>query len=198
MLASRVLPPIFPASPPPPDLPVATFFNIPRRYIKSTAHMGDNPANAQKRDSKSRQLLQKSNEVIESRSISTSHQTRTTNEGLPSPDPSLPSPVSGRKRIAHFRDRPIDRDTGHVENPVDSQLRLSVSSAGSGELSTHICLCQPEPKIPRPRNGKCDRALYLSRRLSQSPEVIRWQTKQCALCLQVCIAQTMADEFLSI
>jgi hypothetical protein len=30
----------------------------------------------------------------------------------------------------------------------------SGSSGSSGNSLTHICLCQPDPKIPRPRNGR--------------------------------------------
>lgn len=43
----------------------------------------------------------------------------------------------------------------------------SGSSGSSGNSLAHICLCQPDPKIPRPRNGK----LHLSITQQRKPAV---------------------------
>jgi hypothetical protein len=43
------------------------------------------------------------------------------------------------------------------EHAEDQELDDGTGNHGSdsaGPLSNHICLCQPAPKIPRPRNGK--------------------------------------------
>lgn len=50
---------------------------------------------------------------------------------------------SGRKRSASNLD--------HDESPEGSPLHVRGSS---GDSSISFCLCQPEPKVPRPRNGE--------------------------------------------
>lgn len=63
------------------------------------------------------------------------------------PEESPPS-RSARKRnagIVEEEDKEID---SHEVTPVHTR-------ASSGDSTTaHVCICQPEPKIPRPRNGK--------------------------------------------
>lgn len=49
----------------------------------------------------------------------------------------------------------IEEDKPKSDNdPTYQRSSNSAPSTGSGEFSGHICLCQPEPKIPRPRNGE--------------------------------------------
>ncbi|KAK4988689.1 RuvB ATP-dependent DNA helicase pontin [Elasticomyces elasticus] len=50
-----------------------------------------------------------------------------------------------RKRTASVIDRDKDTDT---EDPTPSHTRVS-----SGDSAAQLCLCQPDPKIPRPRNA---------------------------------------------
>ena len=50
-----------------------------------------------------------------------------------------------RKRSADA----IDRDDIHEDSPS------SHHRDGSAESLVNFCLCQPEPKVPRPRNGRC-------------------------------------------
>ncbi|KAF2005317.1 hypothetical protein P154DRAFT_357684 [Amniculicola lignicola CBS 123094] len=139
MLASRVLPPIY--RPPPPPPPVATFYNIPRRYHRSS-NMDDTRA---------LRSLRKSNRAIDPHKAPMSNPAQDSKEH-PSPLPSLSSPRVTRKRVASLEgERKTDAD--HANNMSDSKVPQSASSTGSGEHSGHVCLCQPEPKIPRPRNA---------------------------------------------
>lgn len=49
---------------------------------------------------------------------------------------------------------------------VDHRFRdlpsLSTASPGirSADSASQVCLCQPDPKVPRPRNGRCSELLY--------------------------------------
>ncbi|KAF2689063.1 hypothetical protein K458DRAFT_123371 [Lentithecium fluviatile CBS 122367] len=147
MLAGRVLPPILQALPPHTSVPpVATFFNVPRRYVKSNMQVGYNASpSSSAEDLKSPRSLRKSSRIHELRSSATTSPVQPTKEDQ-LPSPASPSPRASKKRIAHF-------EADLSESPTDSRVPASASSTGSGELSGHICLCQPEPKIPRPRNA---------------------------------------------
>lgn len=167
MLTSRVLPPIFPpppSSPPlphPPSLnehvpPIATFFNIPRRYVKSSMHSRDHDVSkSAMEDVKSSRSLRKSSRIHELRSASMPGPIEHSNGNSTLLSPAAASSqASSRKRYASFGDH-----SNGAEPDSPTELRsppLSASSTGSGELSGHLCLCQPEPKIPRPRNGESD------------------------------------------
>lgn len=151
MLASRVLPPIL--RPPSPLSPVATFFNIPRRYVKSSMQVSDNASRSSKEDTKPSGHLHNSGRVYDTRSAATSGLVERTKQGR-LPSPSTSSPRVTRKRAASYDEEPNGGDPIEGNGLGDSRAPLSASSAGSGELSGHVCLCQPEPKIPRPRNGK--------------------------------------------
>jgi len=62
------------------------------------------------------------------------------------PEESPPSRPT-RKRgvdIVEEEDKEIDN---HDTTPVHTR-------ASSGDSTAHVCICQPDPKIPRPRNGK--------------------------------------------
>lgn len=63
------------------------------------------------------------------------------------PTPTSPLEARGKKRRAHFQDDPVDTD--HVT--VTSAHRRQPSATSP---ITNFCLCQREPKIPRPRNGE--------------------------------------------
>jgi len=58
-----------------------------------------------------------------------------------------------RKRAASLVHIEEDKPKSEEDDPK-YQSSNSAPSTGSGEFSGHICLCQPEPKIPRPRNGE--------------------------------------------
>jgi hypothetical protein len=154
MLASYVLPPILRPSPPPHPSPVATFFHVPRRYVRSNMQVGDSPSNSPTDDGKRSRNLRKSNRIHDAKSSPTSSpMQRTKEEELPSP--TIVSPRSTpKKRLAALEEVVNEDDSKDVDSPTDIRSPRSATSHGSGEPSPHVCLCQPEPKIPRPRNGE--------------------------------------------
>lgn len=147
MLTSRILPLPVPRSLPSPwQAPVATFFNVPRRYVKSSMHVDDGSSSSSLDDAKPAQSLQK-NSVSQS----------TLKEGEPTSS-ALSSPRAAIKRLAQLEEV---KQEDRVENgsPEDKDPP-SATSTGSGEFSNHVCLCQPEPKIPRPRNGEFEVSFF--------------------------------------
>ncbi|KAF2273284.1 uncharacterized protein EI97DRAFT_383901 [Westerdykella ornata] len=77
---------------------------------------------------------------------------RTTRHSIKKPSPPQ-SPQTARKR--HFVTGKDEENVDNIEDtPTDSRLprRLTTTGYGSGE-PVNVCLCQPEPKIPRPRNA---------------------------------------------
>ena len=40
-------------------------------------------------------------------------------------------------------------------SPTISELSISSPKSDPANSASHVCLCQPDPKIPRPRNGTC-------------------------------------------
>jgi hypothetical protein len=152
-----MLPPIIrPPSPLPPP-PVATFFNVPRRYVRSNMP-GDTPSSSLADETKPSRSLRKSSRIHDARSAPTSNPVqRTKEEELPSP--SVTSPRSTRKRLASLDEAMNGDDFVDACSPIDSRSPRSATSTGSGETSPHVCLCQPEPKIPRPRNGELPASL---------------------------------------
>ncbi|CAI6265946.1 unnamed protein product [Periconia digitata] len=162
MLTSRGLPPIFPRISPPPHLqlpplvehdpPTATFTNIPRRYVRSSMNCTDNAnSTSAAENTTSSQPLRKSSRIHELRSAS-----------LPTSSPlehpysngTLSSTQTNMKRYASFGNDAYSGSSVDGHSPTESRSPLlSASSTGSGELSGHVCLCQPEPKVPRPRNA---------------------------------------------
>ena len=59
-----------------------------------------------------------------------------------------------RKRAASLVHIEEDKPKSEDDDPTYQRSSNSAPSTGSREFSGHICLCQPEPKIPRPRNGE--------------------------------------------
>jgi hypothetical protein len=147
MFASRVLPPI--QSPPSPPLPVATFFNVPRRYVKSNMQVGgDSMAASPTDDSKPPRSMRKTS--------------RAHNSEPPSPvaSPRLPSKRTSSLAYKVTADGLAD---GANSPPNEAKTPPSTTLSGAGangggpasvDFPTSVCLCQPEPKIPRPRNGE--------------------------------------------
>lgn len=80
-----------------------------------------------------------------------------------------PSPSRGSKTPLTPEESPPFQNTrkrsaGGVEQE-GSVLQSSTTSpahtrASSGESAAHVCICQPDPKIPRPRNGEYPKFLY--------------------------------------
>lgn len=82
----------------------------------------------------------------------------------------LPTTDSTRRNtVANFPNSEHDRDTEHVymierqdsimsgESPAES----CSEGASPPETSSEYCLCAPDPKIPRPRNGESNEILCL-------------------------------------
>ncbi|KAF2268179.1 hypothetical protein CC78DRAFT_15934 [Lojkania enalia] len=145
MLASRILPP--PVRPSPPTPPIATFFSIPRRYVKLNTKVGASQSNME--NAKQTRSLQKTSRANDALSSSTSSPVGTKEEQLNS---FTPCPRITRKRAASIEEEMNGREP-QGNSPVDSRAVQGASSTGSGELSRHVCLCHPELKIPRPRNA---------------------------------------------
>ena len=69
-------------------------------------------------------------------------------EGPPTPESSPPFQPSRKRTVSTFEE---PQQGAGFEDPDNS----GHSWESSGEPTYHVCLCQPDPKIPRPRNGKC-------------------------------------------
>jgi hypothetical protein len=153
MLTGCVLPPIVLPPSPTPLVPVATFFNVPRRYVKSTMQIGNTSSKSLTEDVKPSRSLRKSSRIIDARPGPTSNPLqRTQDEDVPSP--TVTSPRTKRKRLASLEEVVNSEDFIDNNSPPDLQSPRSATSTGWGEFPPHVCLCQPEPKIPRPRNGE--------------------------------------------
>lgn len=68
----------------------------------------------------------------------------------PPPDPRYPGSVVHPE---HFHDT-RKRSLQEMAAPDISECSSSPTSTGQMDGGNQFCLCQPEPKIPRPRNGK--------------------------------------------
>ena len=143
------------SSSPPPPVSVVTFFNVPRRYVKTSMEGGDKIPASPVDDSKSKpsRNLPKSSRILETRSAPTlsSAAERTKKE-----EPTLSASTSSqatRKRLASLVEVPGRGESASSAEEVPSRSATSTTAA-SPDYVGHVCLCQPEPKIPRPRNGK--------------------------------------------
>ncbi|OAK98100.1 hypothetical protein IQ06DRAFT_279168 [Phaeosphaeriaceae sp. SRC1lsM3a] len=113
--------------------------------------VGDTSPTSSTDDVKRSRSLRKSNRIHDSKSGPTSSPLqRTKGEKLPSP--AADSPRSTKKRSTHLEET-INGDESETTSPTEMRSPHSAMSKGSGEPSPHVCLCQPEPKIPRPRNA---------------------------------------------
>ena len=79
----------------------------------------------------------------------------------PSPEPTTRTPSAHIEEERSFEDTnsarhsPDPRRRGSIPSPVHKPA-LSAIDIWQGESPSQICLCQPDPKVPRPRNGKQD------------------------------------------
>ena len=152
-MLTSTLPPIAQISPPSPPPPVATFFNVPRRYVKTSMQGGDKIPASPIDDSKPFRNLRKSSRILETRSAPTSSSTA---EGTKKEKPTSPAPTSPsatRKRLSSLVEASEREEAGILAEEVPPPSATSTTAA-SPDYPGHVCLCQPEPKIPRPRNGK--------------------------------------------
>jgi hypothetical protein len=171
MFASRVLPPI--QSPPSPPLPVATFFNVPRRYVKSNMQVGgDSMAASPTDDSKPPRSMRKTSRAHNNNNNNNNiprSATAPDADGRAEQDSEPPSPVasprlpSKRPSSLAYKVTADDLADGANSPPNEAKTPPSTTSSGAGangggpasvDFPTSVCLCQPEPKIPRPRNGE--------------------------------------------
>jgi hypothetical protein len=157
MFASRVLPPI--RTPPSPPPPVATFFNVPRRYVKSNMQVGGDTTTTTTEDAKAMRTMRKSSRIHIPRSMTAPGADGHVKEG------ESPSPTASPRMVARKRHASIGYEVNGDEmieggSPEDMKTPASATSSGPGDFSATVCLCQPEPKIPRPRNGEFNSSLF--------------------------------------
>jgi HMG box factor len=96
----------------------------------------------------------RNNSTASSRRTSSSISLRSRNRS-PSPSRGSKTPLTPEESPPFQNTR--KRSAGAVEQE-DRSLSSSNTSpahtrANSGESTAHVCICQPDPKIPRPRNG---------------------------------------------
>jgi hypothetical protein len=178
-MASCVLPPIRTSSPPPP--PVVTFFSVPRRYVKSNMQVGDDSSQPPTEDGRLGRNLRKSTRIQIPRSApDTGDIQRTREEKQPTPT----SPGVARKRNSSLDSDDNAEESVKSESPTDVKTPASGGSTGFGDLSQHVCLCQPEPKIPRPRNGESVILCLLSQRLGRLGRLVALPDSDIPICGQ--------------
>ena len=138
-----------------PQVPVVTFFNVPRRYVKTSMQGGNKIPASPMDDSKSKasRNLRKSSRIHETRSAPTSSCAVERTKKEESTLPASTSPRATRKRLASLIEVPGREESGSPVEEVPPPSATSTTAA-SPDYAGHVCLCQPEPKIPRPRNGK--------------------------------------------
>jgi hypothetical protein len=64
----------------------------------------------------------------------------------------LPAPTSPRTRLTRKRAASLDLD-GAIHPRIGDLALNSASTPIADPTREQVCLCQPDPKIPRPRNG---------------------------------------------
>ncbi|KAK7518595.1 hypothetical protein IWZ03DRAFT_308629, partial [Phyllosticta citriasiana] len=116
--------------------------------------------------SSSHQVSGKSDRTTRNNKTSTAVSTRSRRTASPSQSKEDDGPLTPesppfrltRKRAASLVDRTEEMDTQEAEAAPVSGTHSRINSAGSlvssdGSTANHVCLCQPDPKIPRPRNA---------------------------------------------
>jgi hypothetical protein len=120
--------------------------------------VGDNSSQSPTDDAKPSRSLRKSSRINEGRPAPTLNLAERIQKEEP-PSPAVSSPRNTRKRLSSLVEVGEQEESG---SPVEERPPPSATSAGSPDYSGHVCLCQPEPKIPRPRNGESDASLLLN------------------------------------
>lgn len=77
------------------------------------------------------------------------------------------SPPSPPARLNRKRAASLDIIEGN--SPAISELSISSPKSDPANSASHVCLCQPDPKIPRPRNGTCQTFVRISYTLVAFP-----------------------------
>lgn len=121
--------------------------------------------------------LRKANQSYERRFAPTSDPGQKADIELPSPASSNASLAHGKKRSAASQDDVNGAEAGELSDREHSRAPGSTSSS-PGE---HVCLCQPEPKIPRPRNGESDVLFVTDGGYRSAPDLTPHRTKNVAL-----------------
>ncbi|KAF2131075.1 hypothetical protein P153DRAFT_313377 [Dothidotthia symphoricarpi CBS 119687] len=113
------------------------------KYVKSNMQIDDSISQSPMDDTKSARNLRKGSGVQVPWSAG--------KEEEPASPPAVSSPRATRKRLVPLEEVKAEDfvDNGSMED----RCPPSATSTGSGELCGSVCLCQPEPKIPRPRNA---------------------------------------------
>lgn len=177
-MASCVLPPIRISIPPP--LPVVTFFSVPRRYVKSNMQVGDDSSQPLGEASRSGRNLRKSTRIQIPRSAPDTSDVQCTEEEQPTPT----SPRAHRRRNSSLDSDENVEESVKIERPSEVKIPAGVRPTGPGDLSPHVCLCQPEPKIPRPRNGESIILCLLSQRLGRVARLVALPVSDIPICGQ--------------
>jgi HMG box factor len=72
----------------------------------------------------------------------------------PEKESEKPTPSSPRTRLTKKRAASLNTDAANEPEIGDPALNSARSSGSLSEsMRYQVCLCQPDPKIPRPRNG---------------------------------------------
>ncbi|KAG4431183.1 hypothetical protein IFR05_013328 [Cadophora sp. M221] len=91
---------------------------------------------------------------------------------LPKMLPDLPTPIASRTRLTRKRAASIDTDSANEPRMGDLAINSArTSGPPTSDLTREqVCLCQPDPKIPRPRNAFIlYRQHYQAQVVSQNP-----------------------------
>ncbi|KAK7613967.1 hypothetical protein JOL62DRAFT_630824 [Phyllosticta paracitricarpa] len=148
--------------------------------------------------SSSHQVSGKSDRTTRNNKTSTAVSTRSRRTASPSQSKEDDGPLTPesppfrltRKRAASLVDRTEEMDTQEAGAAPVSGTHSRINSAGSlvssdGSTANHVCLCQPDPKIPRPRNenpglANPEISKIIGEQWRSEPESIREEWKRLA------------------
>ncbi|KAF2497870.1 hypothetical protein BU16DRAFT_327412 [Lophium mytilinum] len=154
MLTSRVLPPIL-RSPQLQATPQLITNTSRRDDIAQEPRMGtDAHRKSFEKGEKSATSSRRSSKTMLTRSASSPSPARHS-KGTPPPSPKTSPTRITRKRAASLLDTVNNkaRPEEQQQSPPTPRESNGLPSVTPGEFAGHVCLCQPEPKIPRPRNA---------------------------------------------
>lgn len=119
---------------------------MPRRYVKSSSQVGDDTTAQAMGDEEAPRTAPRAARV---RAPAKPKFYEETEEETRQEEKT--SPQTRSKRLATlFEDGGPDEESA---SPADTP-RSATSTGSSPEYAGYVCLCQPEPRIPRPRNGE--------------------------------------------